>query len=409
MIEIKGCNDYALGQLERYWEEQPARIIPREGGRFDFFDSFEFFKILNSKEMKFPMVRLYQDGVPIDEGEYTFTRRYGGEEFPLTVDPNKVGVFISEGATTIIQSIEQHSSSVAGLCRVYEESLFCPVQANAFYTPCEKQSVAAHYDSSDVFVLQIDGSKDWRLWDFFEKRSNGKRPYNQQVIDDLTRKTPPKFTFRLNPGEILYLPRGLIHQAQTTENDSLHISMIAHPTTWKLSVSKAIEQIADSLEADLKFRSTVLVSGSIVGSKSKFSESSGVNEVVDKIVDSITWDQLKVSAVRRVIKSSFPSREGRLLDIIKNRTLSRDSFIQWREQQPFEIEARDSEVVIHLTDRALILPKVSFVAIQGLKNGEPVRVKSIRGLLTIDGKISLAQALVKNGICTVLDFRHEQV
>ena len=35
------------------------------------------------------------------------------------------------------------------------------MQINAYITPPENQGFAAHYDTHDVFVLQVSGSKRW--------------------------------------------------------------------------------------------------------------------------------------------------------------------------------------------------------------------------------------------------------
>ena len=37
------------------------------------------------------------------------------------------------------------------------------MQINAYITPPENQGFAAHYDTHDVFVLQVAGSKRWTI------------------------------------------------------------------------------------------------------------------------------------------------------------------------------------------------------------------------------------------------------
>ena len=38
-----------------------------------------------------------------------------------------------------------------------------PLQVNAYLTPPGNQGFATHYDTHDVFVLQVDGRKRWRI------------------------------------------------------------------------------------------------------------------------------------------------------------------------------------------------------------------------------------------------------
>jgi len=39
------------------------------------------------------------------------------------------------------------------------------VGSNAYLTPAGSQGFAPHYDDVEAFVLQLEGSKDWKLYD----------------------------------------------------------------------------------------------------------------------------------------------------------------------------------------------------------------------------------------------------
>jgi ribosomal protein L16 Arg81 hydroxylase len=40
----------------------------------------------------------------------------------------------------------------------------CVVGSNVYYTPADSQGFAPHFDDVDVFVLQIEGKKHWKLY-----------------------------------------------------------------------------------------------------------------------------------------------------------------------------------------------------------------------------------------------------
>lgn len=96
--------------------------------------------------------------------------------------------------------------------------------SNMYYTPANSQSFAPHYDDVDVFIIQCEGSKRWRLY----------APMNQSQILDY--KSSDNFTQNdigecildvvLEEGDFLYAPRGTIHQCNAMHNQhSLHITL----------------------------------------------------------------------------------------------------------------------------------------------------------------------------------------
>lgn len=105
-----------------------------------------------------------------------------------------------------------------------QEYFHCLVGANAYLTPPNSQGFAPHYDDIEAFVLQIEGRKRWRL---YKPRTQAEqlprfssKNFTQQEIGQ------PIFDEVLEPGDLLYFPRGTIHQATTAPGyHSLHITL----------------------------------------------------------------------------------------------------------------------------------------------------------------------------------------
>ena len=98
------------------------------------------------------------------------------------------------------------------------------------------QAVGPHADDRDVFVVQIDGEK---LWTVYDERPVPFPGPDEQV--GKTREFPPNFfsskkrKFRLQENDVLYIPRGVVHEAETSGKDaSLHvtIALATHDWTW---------------------------------------------------------------------------------------------------------------------------------------------------------------------------------
>jgi hypothetical protein len=113
-----------------------------------------------------------------------------------------------------------------------------------YLTPGNSQAVRMHTDDQDVFLLQVWGKKHWTM------RNNPiYLPYTEEMLGKSDPVPPelvkdPIMTFDMEPGDALYIPRGFLHEAETSSEPSLHIT-ITVPTSdycWGVQVSKQLTQ-----------------------------------------------------------------------------------------------------------------------------------------------------------------------
>ncbi|XP_016320033.1 ribosomal oxygenase 2 [Sinocyclocheilus anshuiensis] len=83
------------------------------------------------------------------------------------------------------------------------------VGSNIYITPEASQGLPPHYDDVEVLILQLEGQKHWRL---YQPTVPLAREYSLEPEDCIG---PPTHDFILQPGDLLYFPRGTIHQADT--------------------------------------------------------------------------------------------------------------------------------------------------------------------------------------------------
>ncbi|XP_074245286.1 ribosomal oxygenase 2 isoform X2 [Saimiri boliviensis] len=83
------------------------------------------------------------------------------------------------------------------------------VGSNVYITPAGSQGLPPHYDDVEVFILQLEGEKHWRL---YHPTVPLAREYSVEAEERIGR---PTHEFTLKPGDLLYFPRGTIHQADT--------------------------------------------------------------------------------------------------------------------------------------------------------------------------------------------------
>jgi hypothetical protein len=134
-----------------------------------------------------------------------------------------------QGATIVLPHLQESMPALGDLCRALELLFSCHVQANAYLTPAGQQGFGAHQDSHDIFAVQIEGAKAWRLYDrappqAFRGDGADMAPAQAGEVRD---------SFTMQPGDCLYLPRGVVHEASNAgEAASLHITIGLLTRTW---------------------------------------------------------------------------------------------------------------------------------------------------------------------------------
>ncbi len=149
-------------------------------------------------------------------------------------DPEKLAHWLREGATLAIDFVDRLLPPVRRLTEALEAALQAPVTASFFLSWQRRQGYPAHFDTQEVFALQLIGRKAWRLYqggfeapvDLPGLRSN-ELPVEQkrQLVGPLAER------FELAPGDLLYVPAGQFHEALALDEASLHLSLgVMRPT-----------------------------------------------------------------------------------------------------------------------------------------------------------------------------------
>ncbi|HZO63048.1 MAG TPA: cupin domain-containing protein [Gaiellaceae bacterium] len=203
--------------------------------------------------MRTPGLRLVKEGGTIAESAYAREISWRPKPFSGVVDPDRVADAFAGGATIVLQALHHSWPPLAGFCRELEAELECGVQANSYYTPRSSQGFAVHHDTHDVFVLQVAGEKHWRVYEpLLELPLKG-----QRWSSSLGAPGPAVLELTLRAGDTLYLPRGWLHDALTSETDSLHVTVGVNVHTWVDALRAALAEC----EEDVEFRRSVPADG----------------------------------------------------------------------------------------------------------------------------------------------------
>ena len=187
-------------------------------------------------------------------------------EIILFEDLKKTGTYasphsaFSSGASVVINHVDKLWPRINELCCELGRT-FRHTYANLYLTPPESQTAPPHSDDRDVLVLQMHGCKRWRVWARgtcgttcrpFANEQAGKEegapPLDPRALG------PAELEVTLEPGAILYIPRGAMHVAQATGTEcSLHLTT-AVPTADNCWSGYVLHAVAAQCFDERRFR-----------------------------------------------------------------------------------------------------------------------------------------------------------
>lgn len=164
--------------------------------------------------------------------------------------PPGVWDFYRDGCSIRLLNPQTFIPQIHELNSILQEYFHCMTGANVYLTPPNSQGFAPHYDDIEAFVLQIEGKKFWRLYaprndaEYLPRTSSGNfRP--DEIGEPIMERV-------LEPGDLLFFPRGTIHQAHTVPgHHSLHITLSVYQKTsygdlLETLLPRALERAIDS-------------------------------------------------------------------------------------------------------------------------------------------------------------------
>ncbi|KAM3602300.1 uncharacterized protein V6R79_001594 [Siganus canaliculatus] len=229
------------------WEKRPI-IVQRKNPDYykGLFSTAEFDRILRHEDVQY--------GVNLDVTSYTNgtreTHNPPGRALPYTV-----WNFYKSGCSLRLLNPQAFSSTVWSVLSILQEQFGSMAGANVYLTPPGTQGFAPHYDDIEAFVVQLEGKKHWRV---YSPRSEeevlpvfSSPNFNQADIGK------PILEVVLEAGDLLYFPRGFIHQGDCLPDaHSLHITISSfQKNSWGDLLQKLVPAALEiAMEEDVEFR-----------------------------------------------------------------------------------------------------------------------------------------------------------
>jgi len=220
--------------LAEFWCRRPVHIrAPREGGRPGLVDWARLNLLLAQRahwDADHLKLVMNSRGVP---GEH-FLQPVPGFGNRLLADPARVEALLALGASMVANEVQDADPTVRALTDALGRQFGARAWGNLYASFRGVQAFASHCDTHEVFALQCEGEKRWRLY-----ANPAVNPTETPHGDDAqaridAAKGPVILDIVLKPGDVLYIPRGWYHDAIASAESSLHLTIGVLPHTARV-------------------------------------------------------------------------------------------------------------------------------------------------------------------------------
>lgn len=381
--------------LQKYWEQRPLHISRLSKNYFNDFFNLEdidelFTRVCDTAPNSIDLLRSSEQ------------LRYRGSAEGLT--PAQLWHQFDLGISLRIFECNRFNRKIQDLCTELEQLFACPVTVNLYCSGSHTKALAKHHDGHCVFVAQVFGSKKWTVYgppaelplEFppklrFRRTSEGETDsYNIPAPD----AHEVLMQAELLTGDLLYVPRGFAHEARTTGNFSVHL-------TVGVKVFTILELLTEGLIN--KARTDKNLRHSLPGNFSTTSISrSGLIRDLDDVLDSLRSGFDLESALEGVQGSFRSARDRAVCSLYEQRKdnveFDLDSLVQRRggvcsirpASKPGRIDLVFGETVVQG-------PETLSSAFVFLMRPSPFKIAELPGLSN-KNKLALVKRLFEAGI-----------
>jgi ribosomal protein L16 Arg81 hydroxylase len=365
--------------LADHWERQPLVVARDDPQRFRHILAPEDVqKLVCETRIRAPGFRLVKEGAQLPLAGYTEDIAWRPGSFSGTPVVERVAEELARGATLVLQALHLHWPAAALYCRGLEAALGCPVQANAYLTPATSRGFAVHHDTHDVFVLQVSGRKSWRVYEPVLELPLKQQRWSPRLGDP----GPPTAAFTLEAGQTVYLPRGWPHEATTSEDESLHLTIGLHPTTRMDALRMALDSCAD----DPEFRRSLARDGTLP------------EDLLERLAARLDPGEVARRARRRFVAGRRPVLHDQLSQVRDLDGLTATDPVERRPTVIAELEEEGDATVLVFEGKEIRFPPKATPAIRVAgRTGHRFRAADLPGPLDEAGRLVLVHRLVREG------------
>ena len=348
-----------------YYTRNRAVHIAGACGRFAHLMPWdELNRVFLQHRLEAPRLRLSLQDKLIPAEEFTTKARLRSGAVVPKVNLDGLTRHLRAGATMVVDRIDEVHEPITSLVRMVEANLSERINSNLYASWYTAPAFGTHWDSHDAIMIQVTGRKSWRL---FEPQ----RRYPVYRDQHLYLSPPtgePYWQGVLNPGDLLYVPRGWWHDAAPVGEPTIHVTIsITRPNGIDLA-KWVVEQLHEPeiARTDLPRFGSVDERREYLTRFRNAIDSILQDDAVDRYLQEIDGN------APSIVRPSFPWTASPACG-----PLPSDAWLHWLPPRPVRFEESEDRVSFRAMGAQFGFARVAAPLIKGLAEQRRVRLDAL--------------------------------
>lgn len=368
---------------DNHWGVRPHRSAI--GDVSDLFSAAAVDELISVRGLRTPFLRIAKDGRTFGDREFTSGGGAGAAVGDQLHD-DLIWRHFESGATLVLQGLHRTYEPVLRFTQGLAADLGHPCQVNAYITPPQSTGFSDHYDVHDVFVIQVEGEKRWRIREPVWPLPLRDQPWDRHKdAISAAAQAAPLEEFVMTPGEVLYLPRGYLHSATALGDISIHLTVGVHQWTRHHLAEELLAAVLARLARDEAARGSLSL-GVDLAEPTQLAEDVGtVRQAVSDALSQVTDSEVSAAMAARARAAQRPGPLGPLAQLRS---------VQDRVDR---VELRAHLGPQLRTDPPALVTRLGTLPLRAEDHAEVEKLIETRGPLTVS--TDLAERLLRAGVC----------
>jgi hypothetical protein len=403
--------------IERYFEQQVLYIDRSEHRRDDpyagFFPFAEMDRVIAHGDLQPDYtLTLVKGDVAIHKLGASGRQDYrGGHDIQKTsLEADNIYREVAQGATFRVSFTERTCEPIRRLAGDLERHLNANILTNVFLTPADSHAFSTHFDAHDVIILQLAGHKHWEVLEppadlpmekpvrvrpeLFERRL----PYDGRASLTAALGTEPR-QYRLDAGDLLYVPRGFSHRAWAGDELSLHMTIEIRAFTWHELFAHAVMK---AVPGSRLLRES-LPPGFVAEPAAMAAILERRDELQAAAEEAISPERLEAAIhdlADRYLYTRTPLTGGRRDDAAGAGALRLDDRLEIRPGTTARLREEDGKLLLFFTGQLLELPARARPLVEQILERRSFAPRELEGELGEESRLTLCRHLLREGLLT---------